>query len=190
VSASGAEPPPGFERQGEREIYAGRVFKVAEADFLDPSGDPFERSVVRHPGAVAVVAVDQHQVATLVRQLRPAVWESVLEVPAGTCDVDGEAAETTARRELAEEAGLQADHWQQLASVYNSPGYSDQRTVIFLATGLHDCDTERDGVEERWMTVERVVLSDLEDLVANGGLVDQTTILGLLLARQALERRE
>lgn len=142
--------------------------------------------MVRHPGAVAVAAVDDGGRATLVRQLRPAVWAPVLEVPAGTCDVGGEAPETTAARELAEEAGLVADRLELLAVTCNSPGVSDQWTRIYLATGLRPCPTDRHGVEERWMTVERVALDDVEAMVADGRLVDQTTVVGLLLARRAL----
>jgi 8-oxo-dGDP phosphatase len=138
---------------------------------------------------VAVVAVDDDGTATLVRQLRAALWQSVLEVPAGTCDVDGEPPDETARRELAEEAGLEAEQVTPLAVVYNSPGYSDQRTHIFLATGLRSCATGRDGVEERWMTTERVALHDVERMVADQRLVDQTTVLALLLARGVLAER-
>ncbi len=186
MSDGRAQAPPGFERRGEEEVYAGHVFKVVRAHFADPEGRPFDRSVVRHPGAVAVVAVDAEGTATLVRQLRAAVWESVLEVPAGTCDVDGEPPEATARRELAEEAGLEAERMAPLAVVYNSPGYSDQRTHLFLATGLRACATGRAGVEERWMTTEPVALDDVEAMVADGRLVDQTTVLALLLARGVL----
>ncbi len=189
MSDTGAQAPPGFERRGEEEVYAGHVFKVVRAHFADPEGQPFDRSVVRHPGAVAVVAVDAGGMATLVRQLRAAVWESVLEIPAGTCDVAGEPPEVTARRELAEEAGLEAERMAPLAVVYNSPGYSDQRTQLFQATGLRTCATGRAGVEERWMTTERVALDDVEAMVADGRLVDQTTMLALLLARGVLAER-
>jgi ADP-ribose pyrophosphatase len=189
VSDPDAQAPPGFARHGEEEVFAGHVFRVVRARFTDPEGRSFDRSVVRHPGAVAVVAVDADGTATLVRQLRAAVWESVLEVPAGTCDVDGEPPETAARRELAEEAGLEAEEMAPLAVVYNSPGYSDQRTHIFLATGLRACATDRAGVEEEWMTTERVALDDVEEMMADGRLVDQTTVLALLLARGALAER-
>ena len=82
------------------------VFNVGHGQYTDPDGRAFDRYIVRHPGAVAVVAVDAGGLATCVRQLRTAVWRQVLEIPAGTCDVDGEPLEATARRELAEEAGL------------------------------------------------------------------------------------
>ncbi len=167
-------------------MFQGHIFSAARARFADPDGQPFDRYVVHHPGAVAVVAVDDRRRATLVRQLRPAVWASVLEIPAGTCDVGGEPPEETARRELGEEAGLEADHLQLLAVTWNSPGVSDQRTRIYLATGLRPRPTDRHGVEERWMTVEQVALDDVEAMVADGRLKDQTTVVGLLLARGVL----
>lgn len=176
----------GFRRLDEREIFRGHVFGVAHARFADPDGEQFERDVVRHPGAVAIVPVHADRTATLVRQMRVAVGEAVLEVPAGTCDVDGEPPEETARRELAEEAGLQAGRVARLAAVYNSPGFCDQRTTIFLATDLDPCPTAPAGIEERWMAVERVRLDDVEAMVADGRLVDETTLVGLLLARVAL----
>lgn len=176
----------GFHQVEEAEVFRGHVFRVAHTRFTDPGGQPFERDVVRHPGAVAVVPVHADGTATLVRQMRVAVGEAVLEIPAGTCDVDGEPLEETARRELAEEAGFEASRFEHLATVYNSPGYSDQRTTIFLATGLEPCATSPAGVEERWMSVERVALVDVDDLVAGGRVVDGTTMLGLLLARAAL----
>jgi ADP-ribose pyrophosphatase len=176
----------GFRQLGEETIFTSKVFSVARLDLADPDGERFERHVVHHPGAVAVVAVDDDGVATLVRQYRAAIGRSVLEIPAGTCDVDGEPLPETARRELAEEAGLQAGALRRLAAVYNSPGYSDQLTTVFLATGLTPCPTDRGGVEERFMAVETLRLRDLDDLIARGVVVDETTVLGLWLARAAL----
>jgi 8-oxo-dGTP pyrophosphatase MutT (NUDIX family) len=178
----------GFRHVGEEELFRGHLFALHHVTLADPDGEEFERDVVRHPGAVAIVPVHADGTVTLVRQMRAAVGESVLEVPAGTRDVDGEPPEATARRELAEEAGLRASHVEQLASLYNSPGYSDQRTTIYLATDLEPCDTDRAGIEERWMSVEHVALADLEGLVAQGRLVDAATVAGLLLARIALDR--
>jgi 8-oxo-dGTP pyrophosphatase MutT (NUDIX family) len=177
-----------FRSLGEDEVFRGHLFSLFHATFADPDGEQFERDIIRHPGAVAVVPVHADGTVTLVRQFRAAVGETVLEIPAGTCDVDGEAPEATALRELAEEAGLAAGSVERLASVYNSPGYTDQRTDVFLATGLEARDTARAGVEERWMTVETVALADTEAMVADGRLVDGTTILGMLLARSALQR--
>lgn len=176
----------GFHQIGEREVFRGHVFSVAHVRFTDPDGRPFERDVVRHPGAVAVVPVHADRTATLVRQMRVAVGEPVLEVPAGTCDVDGEPPEETAQRELAEEAGLRAGRTERLAVLYNTPGFCDQRTTIFLATDLEPCARSPAGLEERWMQVERIALDDVEAMIADGLLVDGTTVAALLLARGAI----
>ncbi len=186
---AGDGPPQGFRQLAERPRFDGRVFKVRTVAFADPEGHEFERDVVRHPGAVSVVPSHGDGTVTLVRQLRVAVGTTVLEAPAGTCDVDGEDPESTARRELEEEAGLRAGRVERLGAVYNSPGYTDQRTIVYLASDVSPCATSPSGVEERWMSTERVALDDVERLVAEGRLLDATTIVGLLLARRALDAR-
>ncbi|HLG67703.1 MAG TPA: NUDIX hydrolase [Acidimicrobiales bacterium] len=176
----------GFRRLDEREVFRSRVFWVGELQLADPDGRPFTRHVVHHPGAVAVVAVDATGTVTLVRQYRAAVGAYVLEVPAGTCDEHGEALEDTARRELAEEAGLRAGELTRLTALYNTPGYSDQVTTVFLATRLTPCPTARAGIEERYMDLEAVPLAEVGERVAGGAIVDATTIVSLLLAQRAL----
>jgi ADP-ribose pyrophosphatase len=161
---------------------------VGEAELVAPDGHHFERFIVHHPGAVTIVPVDTDRRVTLVRQYRAAVDGMVLETPAGTRDVGGEAPEATARRELEEEAGLVAESMEVLMGTYNTPGISDQHTTIFLATGLSPCAAKPAGVEEGFMTVETIALDDVESLVADGTLVDETTVLGLLLARARLDR--
>ena len=182
------EPLHGFRRLAERPRFDGHLFCVRTVRYADPDGHEFERDVVRHPGAVSVVAAHGDGTVTLVRQLRVPVDEPVLEAPAGTCDVDGEHPETTALRELEEEAGLRAGRLLRLGTVYNSPGYTDQRTIVYLATEVAPCETRPSGAEERWMSTERVALCDVERLVAEGRLLDATTIVGLLLARHELSR--
>lgn len=183
-----AGPTPAFRRVSEVEVFGGWIFTVAQAELVDPDGRSFERFIVHHPGAVTIVPVDAERRVTLVRQYRAAVDRLVLEVPAGTCDVSHEAREVAARRELAEEAGLLADKMELLIETFNSPGISDQRTTIFLATGLSPCPPKPVGIEEGFMTIETIALDDVEALVADGTLVDETTVLGLFLARARLAR--
>jgi ADP-ribose pyrophosphatase len=179
-------PDPGFRRVSEEELLRAWLFTVDRFHLLDPAGRPFDRFVVRHPGAVTIVPLHDDGTVTLVRQYRAAVDAMVLEIPAGTRDKEGESEEATARRELAEEAGLEAAHWERLIGTWNTPGVSDQHTSIYLATGLTAVESRPDGIEEGYMTVERVPLADVDDLIADGTLKDETTVLGLLLARQRL----
>ena len=177
---------PGFRRVSEEELLRAWLFRVDRFHLLDPDDKPFDRFVIRHPGAVTIVPVHDDGTVTLVRQYRAAVDALVLEIPAGTCDKDGEEPEDTARRELAEEAGLAATRWEVLIGTWNTPGISDQHTTIYLATGLSDIPARPDGVEEGYLTVERIHLDDVDGLVADGELKDETTVLGLCLARQRM----
>jgi 8-oxo-dGTP pyrophosphatase MutT (NUDIX family) len=177
---------PGFRRVSEEELLRAWLFRVDRLRLLDPAGESFDRIVVRHPGAVTVVPVHDDGTVTLVRQYRAAVDDQVLEIVAGTRDQDGEEPEDTARRELAEEAGLEATRWELLIGTWNSPGVSDQHTLVYLATGLSSIPTRPQGVEEGYMTVETIHLDDVDGLVADGSLRDETTVLGLYLARQRL----
>jgi ADP-ribose pyrophosphatase len=177
---------PGFRRVSEEELLRAWLFRVDRFHLIDPDGEPFDRFVVRHPGAVTVVPVHEDGTVSLVRQYRAAVDALVLEIPAGTRDKGDESLEATARRELAEEAGLEAARWELLIGTWNTPGVSDQHTTIFLATELSACANRPDGVEERFMTVETIRLADLDGLVADGTLKDETTVLGLFMARQHL----
>jgi ADP-ribose pyrophosphatase len=177
---------PEFRRVSEEELLRAWLFRVERLHLLDPDGNPFERVVMRHPGAVTVVPAHGDGTVSLVRQYRAAVDATVLEIPAGTRDREGESAEETARRELAEEAGLEAACWERLVGTWNSPGVSDQHTTIFLATELTPCESRPDGVEEGFLQVERVRLTDLDALVADGTLKDESTVLGLYMARERL----
>ena len=174
-----------FTKRGEREVWSGAVISVVQGTFVSPSGATFERDMVHHPGAVAVVPVDGDEVV-LVRQYRAAVDLEILEIPAGKRDVAGEAPEITAQRELAEEVGLTAGRLVKLAEFYNSIGFSDELSHVFLGTDLTPVPDDRQGEEEEHMTVERIRLDDVPALVAAGELVDAKTVIGLLMAREHL----
>jgi ADP-ribose pyrophosphatase len=167
---------------------------LCEAGFLTverrrvegPDREEFDRHVVRHPGAVVVVPVDGDGNALMVRQYRVAAGRALLELPAGKRDVPGEAPETTAARELEEEIGRRAGRVHALGEFFNSPGFTDEYTYVFLATELEHAERAGVSAEERAMTVERVPLARVEELVRSRELVDGKSIIGLLLARQLL----
>ena len=177
----------GFRKLCERTAWTGSLVSVGVGRFAGPDGDEFERDVVHHPGAVSVVpVVDDGQAVLLVRQYRAAVDRELLELPAGKRDVDGEAPELTARRELEEEVGMRAGRIEKLAEFLNSPGFSDEHSFVYLALDLEACDLSAQGIEEEHMTVERVALDQVPELIADGCIEDAKTIIGLCLARQAL----
>ncbi|HEV3401699.1 MAG TPA: NUDIX hydrolase [Acidimicrobiales bacterium] len=176
----------GFRKLGERVVHEGFLITTVEATFADPSGDTFERDLVHHPGAVSVVPVADGAKVLLVRQYRAAIDRTLLEIPAGKRDIDGEAPEVTAARELEEEVGMRAGRLRKLAEFYNSPGFSDEHSHVFLATELEPTESTAHGVEEEHMTVEAVALDDVPRLIRAGELVDAKSIIGLCLARELL----
>jgi ADP-ribose pyrophosphatase len=176
-----------FRKLAEREVYKGSLISLAVGTFEAPDGDTFERDIVHHPGAVSIVpAVDEGTAAIMVRQYRAAIDADLLEIPAGKRDVPGEPPEETARRELEEEVGMRAGRLEKLAEFYNSPGFSDEHSWVYLGLDLEECESSAQGVEEQHMTIERIPLDAVPELVASGQIVDAKSIIGLLLAREAL----
>ncbi len=171
-----------FSAVGEHVVYESRLLRVARGTFRAPDGSEFERDIVHHPGWVAVVPVTADGHVVCVRQFRAAVGEWLLEIPAGIRDVGDEPPEATARRELAEEAGLAAESVELVATIHNSPGFADEQGFVFLATGLSDVPLDRQGVEEDHMEIVRVPLADGPRLIARGEVSDAKTVVGLLLA--------
>lgn len=175
---------PPFRKLGETERYAGSLFRVTSARFAGPDEQSFERDIVHHPGAVVVVPVTDDGKVILVRQFRAATGGDLLEIPAGKRDVDGEATEVTAARELAEEIGRRARRLDLLARFYNSPGFSDEFSYLYLARDLEEVPVDPQGHEEQHMTVEEIALDDIPRLITSGDIVDAKTIIGTALARQ------
>jgi len=184
-SADTPESP--FRRLGERARFDGGFFQLVTATFVGPNGFTFERELIRHPGAVCVVALEGDRRSVLmIRQFRGAVGAGLLELPAGKRDVPDEDPALCASRELAEEIGREASSMKEIARFYNSPGISDEETICYLAQGLSEVPREAHGVEEEHLVVERVSLADIEELMATGDLVDAKSIIGLSAARRAL----
>lgn len=164
----------------------GPVIGVDDVVVEAPDSTRHERQVVVHPGAVSVVPVDRDGSVVMVRQYRVAVDDVLLEIPAGKRDVAGEDPAETARRELAEEVGKSPGTLVRLAEFHNSPGFTDEHSVVYLATDLSDVPTAHQGVEENYLEVVSVTLEDVPDLVMAGVIRDAKSIIGLLLAREHL----
>jgi ADP-ribose pyrophosphatase len=179
-----------FRKVDERRAYDGEFVKVAVVTFEGHDGARFDREIVRHRGAVGVVALtDDGTRAVLVRQFRAAVGEAVLEIPAGKLDVEGEAPEAAARRELEEEAGLRAIGAMELLSTYVvAVGMSDETMAIYLCRATEPCEVRPQSAEEELMSVETVALDDVAAMIADGRLRDAKTIIGLLLAQRIVDQ--
>ena len=176
-----------FRVVGSKVVAEAGFLAITEEQVVAPDGEEFSRVVVRHPGAVVIVPVDGDDVV-FVRQFRAAVGGELLEVPAGKRDVEGEPPEETARRELEEEIGCRPGRLVPLAEFFNTPGFCDEHTHLFLALDLVELGANRAvGPEERAMTIERVPFARVDDLISSGELCDAKSIIGVLLARRALD---
>lgn len=180
----------GFRISGSTTLAKTAFLTLARTTVVAPDGTELERHVVHHPGAVVVVpVVPERDVAICIRQYRVATGAELLEVPAGKRDVDGEPPEDTARRELVEEIGRRAGRLELLAEFWNSPGFCTEYTHLYLATELGEAGpTAHTSAEEAAMTFEEVSLGAVDDLVGRRELVDAKSIIGLVLARDALAR--
>jgi 8-oxo-dGTP pyrophosphatase MutT (NUDIX family) len=170
-----------FEALGGESRFKGKIVDVRVERFRHADGEEVTREIVRHQGAVAVVAYDERQV-WLVRQPREAVNEpALLEIPAGRLDVPGEAPLAAAQRELAEEIGKGAERWAPIVTYYTGAGFTDERVHLFYATDLYEAQAHS-GEGER----SEIVPWPLAQIAqAIDQCVDAKTLIGLLwLARR------
>ena len=170
-----------FETLGSRTIADLSFLNVTMRDIRTPAGATVERVVVEHPGAVAVVPVIDGDIL-LIEQYRAPVDRTVLEIPAGKLDHDGESLEATANRELEEEIGYRADSLTWLTTVWTSVGFCDEAIHVYLGEGLHPGERSPVGDEERASVLVRMPFGDAIDLVTSGEIRDAKTIAGILLA--------
>jgi 8-oxo-dGTP pyrophosphatase MutT (NUDIX family) len=171
----------------EHRYDGGWVMKLREDQVQrpgHPEEEPFSRLVLEHPGASVILAIDDQDRALCLWQYRHPVARSLLQLPAGLCDIDGEEPLGVARRELVEEGGYEAAEWTHLSSAYSSPGISQEVGHYFLARGLTEVgrgdfepEHEEAEMELRWVPVQ-----ELADAVLAGGPVDGHLATAVLLA--------
>lgn len=163
--------------------FENRLITVRNDQVRMPGDHIAERSVITHPGAVAVLALDDEGRALMIRQYRHPVARQLWEIPAGLRDVTGEALVDTARRELLEETGHAAREWHVLVDSYASPGITSERIRIFLARDLApaESDYQREG-EEKFLRTGWFPLAEAVQAALTGKLHNGATIQGLLAA--------
>ncbi|MEV7828959.1 NUDIX hydrolase [Microbacterium enclense] len=169
-------------------VYEGAVWNV-RSDTVRYGEGEMTRQYVAHPGAAAVVAIDDDERVVLIQQYRHPIKERDWEIPAGLLDVAGEPPIETAKRELTEEVDLEADRWQHLVSMHTTPGGNDEVVHVFLARGLRTVETDYEREhEESDMRVERLALADVIDGVLAGRLRNGILATGALAAAEVLRR--
>ena len=172
-----------FPVESSTDIYKGNVMALRADDVVMPGGRVARREIVEHPGAVAIAALDPDDRVMMIHQYRHAVGRRLWEMPAGLLDVAGEDPVEAARRELREEAGLEAAEWSTLLDLVPSPGFSDEAIRVFLARGLTDVGRPDLGDdEEADMTTRWVTLSVAVRMVLAGTIVNAATVAAVLAA--------
>jgi ADP-ribose diphosphatase len=166
-----------------------RIVTVERAD-----GSRAKRDIVGHPGAVAIVAVDEENRVLLVRQWRVAAGTALLEIPAGTLDVDAATGRTedpdaAAARELEEETGYRAGRWERLGSFWTAPGFATELMHLYLATDLRAAHGDRMGPDEdERLKLERMPWQDAVAAADRGEFVDAKSLVGLYRLARRMDR--
>jgi len=160
-------------------IYQGQLLQLGIESLTLPNGKHLDLEVLRHPGGAAVVALDQQGQVCLLRQYRHASGGWLWELPAGRLEAN-ESPDTTAARELVEEAGLQAGRWDTLGKTLVTPGYSDELIYLYLARDLTVVPAQPEAHE--LFEVHWIPFSQALEQVHDGTIIDAKTMLGLTLA--------
>lgn len=172
-----------FDVTSSRTLHVGAIVALRRDEVTMPGGRVAAREVVEHPGAVAILALDERHRVVLIEQYRHAVARRLWELPAGLLDRPGEDPAETARRELVEEVGLAAADWSVLVDVVTSPGFADESVRVFLARGLSVADRPAgDDDEESELRIQRVGLDEAVRRVLAGEIVNGPACSGLLAA--------
>lgn len=160
-------------------VYKGKFITVECDDVALENGKTAGRDVVRHNGAVCIVAMQDDNSVYMVRQYRYAVGREVFELPAGKLEA-GEDPFDAAVRELSEETGCSAKHWEKLGYMLPTPGYSDEVLYFYLATDLEKGEMSLD--EDEFLSCERVDIDELIEKIENDEIHDAKTVFGLYKA--------
>ncbi|KRO18365.1 NUDIX hydrolase [Lacticaseibacillus saniviri] len=167
-------------------LYNGKILTLKRLTVQLPDGTEAAREVVHTNGSAGVLAVQQHR-ALFVQQWRSTIDQMTLEIPAGKCEV-AEAPLVTAQRELNEEAGLAADHWQPLTTFYQSIGFSDAKISVFMATELRSLATKRPLDQGEFLDAHWLTLQEAQAAQQQGLICDSKTVMALSLWQMAEEK--
>jgi 8-oxo-dGTP pyrophosphatase MutT (NUDIX family) len=171
----------------QTEYFRGRIIRVTTDEVVLPNGQRALLEVVHHPGGAAAVALDGAQRVCLLRQYRYVADGWLWELPAGKLEPN-EPPLATAQRELAEEAGVSAQHWHSLGTCLSSPGVFSERLHLFLATDTEQAPAKVAHERSEVIEVHWVAFGQACAWALDGTIADCKTALGLLRAREAIRR--
>lgn len=155
-------------------IFKGKVISLQVDDVLLPNGKTAKREIVKHPGAVAIIALTADNKLVVVEQYRKALERSIIEIPAGKLE-PGEKPELTARRELEEETGYGCHSLTLLQSFYTSPGFADELIHVFLAQDLYEIEERAAMDEDEFVELLEISLEEAQQFVTEQKILDAKT---------------
>ena len=172
----------------KEQIFSGKVIDLYVEDVELPNGKTSKREIVKHPGAVAVLAVTDEGKIIMVKQFRKPLERTIVEIPAGKLE-KGEEPEYTALRELEEETGYTAKKLTEITAFYTSPGFADEIVHVFLAEELSVLEEKRELDEDEFVEVMEVTLEDALKLVESREVYDAKTAYAIqyLQLKEALQ---
>ncbi|KAB2333756.1 NUDIX domain-containing protein [Bacillus mesophilum] len=160
-------------------IFNGRIISLQVDDVELPNGKQAKRELIKHPGAVAVLAVTDDQKIIMVEQYRKALEKTIVEIPAGKLE-QGEDPQECAKRELEEETGYEAAEWSLLTSFYTSPGFADEIVHLYIAKGLTQKENSAELDEDEFVNLMELTLAEAEQLVDEQRIYDAKTAYAVL----------
>ncbi len=168
------------------EIYSGKIVRLRVDKVRMPDGELAVREVVEHPGGVGIVAITDKDEIILVKQFRKPLEKAIYEIPAGKID-KGEGHRECGLRELSEETGCTAENFEYLGYMYPSPGFTDEVTHLYIATGLECGETHPD--EDEYLDIVYMPVNNVTEMIMNNEINDAKTIFGVFKALEYLKRR-
>jgi ADP-ribose pyrophosphatase len=174
-----------------KEIFKGRIIDLYVEEVELPNGKTSTREIVKHPGAVAVIAITPENKILMVEQFRKPLGRTLVEIPAGKLE-KGEQPESTAKRELEEETGYTCGNLQPLISFYTSPGFADELVHLFIAENLEKLTVAAELDEDEFLDVMEVTLEEAAEMIQNKRIYDAKTAYAVqyLQLKQALKGQE
>lgn len=140
-------------------IYSGKVVNLFVEDVELPNGKTSKREIIKHPGAVAILAITDENKIVMVEQFRKALEKTIVEIPAGKLE-KGEEPGVCARRELEEETGYECKSLELLISFYTSPGFADELVHLYIAKGLSKKENSAQLDEDEFINVKELTLKE------------------------------
>jgi len=159
-------------------IFTGRVISLQVEDVILPDGKKSKREVVKHPGAVAVIAQTVENKIILVEQYRKALERTIIEIPAGKLELNENPADC-AKRELEEETGYTCETVTQIQKFYTSPGFADELIYIFEASQVEKVENGLVKDEDEFVNLLEVSLEEAEQLIAQEKIIDAKTVFAI-----------